>query len=202
MNQQEFAETARRYREQMEQMYGQSGQTVPPRPTPPPPEFPMPTPPPQSSPMPLPEDQAPIVVPDATDEQPMPENGEHYYGTLRLNVTTARGARPVADATLMVYRTVGDAQHLIAVQVTDSSGYVPALQVEAPPPTPDQRHPTAYYYDIEVYAPGYYREHSSNIPVFPNIISMQTFDLIPLPLGTPDAQMNEGVRFYNPMQQY
>ena len=68
--------------------------------------------------------------------------------------------------------------------------------------TADQRHPESYFYDITAQAAGYYREHSADVPVFPNITSMQNFDLIPLPAGADEPLPDGDITFYNDMQQY
>ena len=51
-------------------------------------------------------------------------------------------------------------------------------------------------------AAGFYREHSTDVPVFPNVTSVQNFDLIPLPAGADEPLPDGDITFYNNMQQY
>ena len=99
-------------------------------------------------------------------------------------------------------RDVGGDVQLISLQTTDLSGNIAPVTVPAPPPSADQRDPEAYHYDISVQAAGYYREHSTDVPVFPHITSMQTFEMIPLPAGTDDPFPGGDITYYNGMQKY
>lgn len=125
-----------------------------------------------------------------------------YTGIIRVHVSTARGAKPIAGATVTVTRNLDGQTVLIALQTTDDSGNIAPVTVPAPPPSDDQRRPQAFYYEISAQASGYYREHSQDVPVFPYITSMQNFDLIPLPAGTDDPLPGGDLTFYNNMQQY
>ena len=42
--------------------------------------------------------------------------------------------------------------------------------------------PTYSIYTVSAYAPGYFRQESTDVPVFPGITSLQQFNLIPMPL--------------------
>ena len=75
------------------------------------------------------------------------------------------------------------------------------MTVSAPPPSADQRDPAYYTYDISVQSPGYYREHSEDVPVFPGITSVQSFDMIPLPAGTDEPLPGGDITYYNRMRQ-
>ena len=135
-------------------------------------------------------------TPDAQEEEPA------YTGTIRVHVTTAEGARPVPGASVVITRLTGSEQTLIAVRNTDDSGEISPVEVPAPPPSADQRNPASFAYDITVLAPGYYREHSADMPVFPYITSVQNFDLIPLPAGAEEPLPDGDITFYNNMQRY
>ena len=214
MNRQEFEDTAKRYREEMLRMYLNQPMNPPGRPVPPPPPRPENRPPaPPLLPSLIPPRRARAVMEDASEfEQPADISAEQetdntpqkrpYTGTIRVHVSTARGARPVPGATITVTRTLDGQNILLSLQTTDDSGNIAPVTVPAPPPSEDQRHPQAYYYEISAQAAGYYREHSMDVPVFPYITSMQNFDLIPLPAGTDDPVPGGDLTYYNNMQQY
>lgn len=249
MNQQEFADTSRRYQEELLRMYQSQSMTPPPKPErempqkPPKPIAPPPMPdmgePPRPDrppippipPMPPRPDRPPIPpippIPPRPDRPPMPpmpdrppmprqtgadmevavvrdaeilSDTEPYMGTIRVRVTTAKGARPVGGATVVITKEdAAGVEELLSLQVTGQSGEITKVTVPSPPPSPDQRKPEAFHYDITVFAVGYYRETSKNVPVFPNIVSVQSFDLIPLPAGAEDAQVAGALTFYNTM---
>jgi len=136
---------------------------------------------------------------DAQDDAPQKRP---YTGLITVHVSTARGARPIAGATVTVTRNVDGQDLLISLQTTDDSGNIAPITVPAPPPSEDQRRPQAFYYEITAQAAGYYREHSQDVPVFPFITSMQSFDLIPLPAGTDDPFPGGDLTFFNNMQQF
>lgn len=128
---------------------------------------------------------------------------QQYTGSIRVHVTTARGARPVPGATVIIAREEPNGtEDLMSLQVTGQSGEIANVVVPSPPPSADQRNPISYRYDVSVYAAGYYRENSKNVPVFPNIVSVQNFDLIPLPAGVDDPQTAGDLTFYNPMPRF
>lgn len=194
-----------------------SGKPVPPplrpqgnRPVPPPPFPGIPVPPqpralpvlaeadetaPHSEPQANPEQQA---LPDAADEPALPKRA--YTGYIRVHAVTAEGARPVAGAAVTVVRFVSGEPELIALQTTNDSGETETMTVPAPPPSADQRHPASFIYDISVNADGYYREHSTDVPVFPGVTSVQTFVLIPLPAGGGTLSGGD-LTYYNDMPQ-
>ena len=142
----------------------------------------------------------PVSAPEESETPAMPKRA--YTGIIRVHVATAQGARPVAGAAVIITHLTAGEPELISLQTTDQSGNIEAVTVPAPPPSADQRHPESYFYDITAQAAGYYREHSADVPVFPNITSMQNFDLIPLPAGADEPLPDGDITFYNDMQQY
>lgn len=141
---------------------------------------------------------------DLPMEPPRPPVSEPsaHTGSIRVRVSTARGARPIPGATVTISREMDGKEHLYALQITGESGETGVITLPAPPPSENQMHPAYYGYDIHVYAPGYYRESSMQVPVFPDVLSMQSFDLIPLPAGITDQRINGDLIFYNPMQNF
>ena len=211
MNRQEFEDTARRYREELFRMY--ANQSINPPPKPEQPAAPQAVPviaataqreaPPAEPDLPAsapdtPEE--PVSAPEESETPAMPKRA--YTGIIRVHVATAQGARPVAGAAVIITHLTAGEPELISLQTTDQSGNIEAVTVPAPPPSADQRHPESYFYDITAQAAGYYREHSADVPVFPNITSMQNFDLIPLPAGADEPLPDGDITFYNDMQQY
>lgn len=211
MNRQEFEDTARRYREELFRMYANQSINPPPKPEQPaaPQAVPVIAAPAQRE-EPNAEPDLPASAPDTPEEpEPAPEESDTpampkraYTGIIRVHVATAQGARPVAGAAVIITHLTAGEPKLISLQTTDQSGNIEAVTVPAPPPSADQRHPESYFYDITAQAAGYYREHSADVPVFPNITSMQNFDLIPLPAGADEPLPDGDITFYNDMQQY
>lgn len=232
MNRQEFEDTARRYREELFRMYASQRIEPVPKPAdnaavpaaniavPVPqqisPAAEAPAPPPAPAQEVSPEPEPPADIPPQTapapefspepelpaDRPPQAENKKHYTGIIRVHVSTARGAMPVAGATVIITHVTDGDPELICLQTTDGSGNIRPVTVDAPPPSADQRHPQSFLYDITAQAAGYYREHSTDVPVFPNITSVQNFDLIPLPAGTEQPVSDGDITYYNNMQQY
>lgn len=227
MNRQEFEDTARRYREELFRMY--ASQNIDPQPKPAakpaepaavPVQRTIPADLPQQQPaMPAPETNLPPAetvsaqepesetVPQAPEPESAAETGSDdrkraYTGIIRVHVSTARGARPVSGATVIITHVTTGEPELVSLQTTDQSGNIAAVTVPAPPPSDDQRHPQSFLYDITAQASGYYREHSTDVPVFPNVTSMQDFDLIPLPAGADEPVPDGDITFYNNMQQF
>lgn len=137
-------------------------------------------------PRPMPMDLPPET--DASAGTPMEETG-----TLRINVRTAEGAAPIADAIVTVTEDRGGDRALIALRSTNDSGAV-TLTLPAPANEPNSRNVANAKYAVEVFAPGYLREESVDLPIFADITSVQTFTLVPLPLTSGDT---DGQTYYN-----
>ncbi|MBP0968299.1 MAG: carboxypeptidase regulatory-like domain-containing protein [Oscillospiraceae bacterium] len=230
MNRQEFEDTAKRYREELFRMYASRNPVPPPRPgssrppVPPSPPRPGNNRPPAPPPPPRPDNNRPPVPPpfppilpvlaeadnpaeetalsetqeDTPEEPALPKRA--YTGFIRVHTVTAEGARPVAGAAVTVVRFISGEPELVALQTTDDSGETETITVPSPPPSADQRHPSSFLYDITVSAEGYYREHSTDVPVFPGVTSVQTFVMIPLPEGG-GAISGGDLTYYNDMPQ-
>lgn len=106
-----------------------------------------------------------------------------------------------SGAVVTVVREMGGKEHIYALRRTNSSGETGVIALPSPPPTLNQQAPQYYDYNIHVYAPGYYRESAMAMPVFPNILSLQNFDLIPLPAGV-QPRNGADLLFYNYMKDY
>lgn len=185
MNRQEFEEAAKRYREEMFRLYAGRQDDAPSSPS-----VPLPPPPQEASPAP-----EPVQIPAGPEETAVKPESD---GGILVHVRTARGVEPVAGAAVLITSEQDGMQSLISVQITDESGDVPEVRVPAPPSDADQQHPAYSVYGISVYAEGYYREHSTDVPVFEGVVSVQNFDLIPLPAGADDP-FAAGRTHYNDM---
>ncbi len=149
------------------------------------------------------------IEPDTVDSAPEESAARdsnapksEYTGVIRVHVVTAQGARPVAGASVIISQLWRGEPELVSLQTTDQNGNIEAVTVPAPPPSADQRRPESYLYDITAQAAGYYREHSTDVPVFPDTTSIQNFDMIPLPAGVDEPTPDGDLTFYNDMQQY
>ncbi len=179
-------------------------QTAQPEPAPDNPEPPADIPEP-----PMPQDTADIAAEPTADSAPeMPEASgmspedtavkPETGGGILVHVRTAGGARPVPGATVLITQLRGADTVLIALQLTDACGDTQEVQVPAPPSQSHQQFPPYASYDITVHAEGYYRESSTDVPVFEGVVSVQSFDLIPLPAGQTDS-LTGAQTFYNNM---
>ncbi|MFA6947832.1 MAG: hypothetical protein WCQ72_02515 [Eubacteriales bacterium] len=119
------------------------------------------------------------------------------YGTLIVNVKTARGAIPVEGATVTVSGLTpqedGTSQRTIEyVLVTDSAGLTPKVQLEAYPrmqtPEGDEIPPPYKLYIIETSKDGFYSVENTNVPIYEDITSIQPVEMLPL------ADIPEGKR--------
>lgn len=114
-------------------------------------------------------------------------NNEASNGFLIVNVTTARGAIPLADATVTVSQLNGGVDTPVAVVRTDIDGKTEKLTLQAPPPdnsqTPNPTGPSYALYNVEVVKNGYYTENELNIPVFSGITSIQPVRMLPYIVG-------------------
>jgi len=115
----------------------------------------------------------------------MDKNEKQNYGYLSVNVTSADGAIPIGDATVVVRLVEGGVPRIIAVLLTDESGQTPELIIQTPAPSlsfdpsPDAR-PYSLV-DIETTAYGYYSTANISVPIFPGVRSVQNINMIALP---------------------
>lgn len=114
----------------------------------------------------------------------MPERqGETMgIGYLIVEVSTASGALPIANATVTVDSTNGITPVHISVE-TDASGRTERLSLPTKAGylslSTDDKTPYSTY-NIEVYASGYYPYEATNVPIFAGVTSLQRVRLIPL----------------------
>lgn len=120
-------------------------------------------------------------------------------GWISVNVRTAENASPVENASVII--TSMDNGNLIfeATGVTDESGQIKKIALPAPSASLslDSENLIKPYsvYDISVYADGFFRERSVDVPVFAGITSVQQFNMVPLPLYM--TENDETITYYN-----
>ncbi len=158
-----------------------------------PPETPMPAmeeaaeapeePPEQAAPMEqirtLPRDLPP-GMPDVPPAVPSTANG-----WLKVIVRTGNNAMPLAGVTIMISSHDTGTMRLEQVAITNESGETERIPLPAPELAESFTLggvPTYSIYTVSAYAPGYFRQESTDVPVFPGITSLQQFNLIPMPL--------------------
>ncbi len=105
-------------------------------------------------------------------------------GTLRVQVSLAKGAIPVEGATVLV-STVEETPAVLAHLTTNQSGLTEQISLPAPSSDfsqiPDSGVRPYSVYNIKIQYPGYYTEEAINVPIFDKINSIQPVALIPLP---------------------
>ena len=114
----------------------------------------------------------------------MPETNTKA-GILTVQVYTADGALPLADANVIITADSGSGEELIRVLKTDRGGKTLPVSLAAPPAAnsldPDNNNAKFYRYNIRVDYPGYYTTENLNVPIFEGQTSIQPVAMIPLP---------------------
>lgn len=142
----------------------------------------------------------PALVPDSPPWSPEIEQAylSQYpqTGYIKTSVVTARGAIPLKNAQVTIFKTIDGMTKVIAHGLTDESGEFANVALPAPSkslsgsPTQGQSRPYATY-DIVVTYPDYIPVKSYNVPVFEGIVSIQTFNMIPQSLAQSPDQIEE-----------
>ncbi len=125
--------------------------------------------------------EPPVMEQDAADE--MLDLTE--LGFLRVAARTGDGAFPVEGASVTIAVRRNGTERLAYHLLTDDSGETPTVSMPAPPAslsqTPEDAQPFTIV-DIRIFANGYFRAEMLNVPIFAGVTSLQTFQLIPLPI--------------------
>ena len=106
-------------------------------------------------------------------------------GLLRVATLTGDGAFPVPGAHITVSVRRNGKERFAYLLLTDESGETPTVSLPAPPASLSQQPGSEQPFtvvDIRVFARGYFRAEMLNVPVFAGVTSLQTFQLIPLPI--------------------
>ncbi|MBD5138159.1 MAG: hypothetical protein HDT24_02465 [Ruminococcus sp.] len=114
-------------------------------------------------------------------ENPSDMSGQGY---LQIEVTTASGAIPVRDATVIITEQTDGLDSLIGMVITDENGTTPIVPLAAPPQSlsesPDPAERPYSEYNISVYKKGFYSIPKLTVPVFDTIKSIQPVSVVPL----------------------
>ena len=116
-------------------------------------------------------------------------------GYLVVKVSTARGAIPLENATVSVRGSSADDSGIIYSLETDSSGLTPRLPLPTPnkslSQSPNGGVPFSLW-NVDVYLKGFASARFLNLPVYPDVTSVQSAELIPLAEGFfPSETFNE-----------
>ncbi len=119
-------------------------------------------------------------------------------GHLMINARTANGALPVPGVMITVTST-GENPEILGVLTTTESGNTATLDIATPPKSASlspgyQGNPYATVL-IEADKSGFYSGQYISVPVFPDVLTVQPVNLLPLPDyfdGTP----SEGTQFF------
>ena len=125
----------------------------------------------------------------------MNDSNNESIGDLVIRVSTARGAIPLENATVSVRGAQKDASDIIYSLETDESGLTPRLPLPTPPRanslSPDQSTPYSLW-SIDVFKKGFVSARYEGVPVYPEITSIQSAELVPLSEGfEPYERINE-----------
>ena len=112
-------------------------------------------------------------------------------GTLIVRTFVSRAQIPVPGATVVVARTVGQQQEILAVRITDESGIAGPIELPAPEVasslSPDQVEPFSSY-TLLVEHPGFEVATFLDLQVFPGVQTIQDVPLVPTQIqGTGDG---------------
>ncbi|MBO7293048.1 MAG: carboxypeptidase regulatory-like domain-containing protein [Clostridia bacterium] len=110
-------------------------------------------------------------------------------GTLLVRVSTAGGFLPVEGADVRLVGAAEENRSIRYLLTTDRSGLAERVSLPTPPKelslSPGNVAGFSRY-NLEVFKQGYYPVRYEDIPLFPGINSVQTVELIPLPLYRPE----------------
>ena len=105
-------------------------------------------------------------------------------GHLIVKVSTASGAIPIENASVIV-RGVGEENKSVLISLlTDRNGLTPRISLPAPErelseaPNPSSKPYSSY--NIDVYKDGYDPQHYSGVPIFEGVTAVQNARIIPI----------------------
>ncbi len=139
---------------------------------------------------------------DASEPAPYIDD-ENSMGTGRgyilVNVRAGDNAEPIKNATVHITAISNGNRLLIGTGSTDESGTTKRFEVSLPDAsysqTPDSSVRPYNLFDISVTANGFFNARSVDVPVFDGVTSVQTFNMVPVPLFMKSGE--ETVTIYN-----
>ena len=105
-------------------------------------------------------------------------------GYLIVKVSTASGAIPVENVTVVIQGNDTDNQGIFLSNVTNRDGLTEKFTLPAPDSklsnAPNPRSRPYSTYNIDIYKEGYYPQHYNNVPIFAGITAVQNARIIPV----------------------
>ena len=108
---------------------------------------------------------------------------QNQVGYLIVKVSTASGAIPVKDVTVVLQGNDSNNREIFYSLSTNVDGLTEKVSLPAPSvslssaPSPSSRPYSTY--NIDVYREGYYPQHYTNVPIFSGITAVQNARIIP-----------------------
>lgn len=105
-------------------------------------------------------------------------------GYLIVKVSTARGAIPLADASVLIRGTRPEYAEILHALRSDRDGMTERIALPTPPRSASEKPSDAIpyaTYSIEVAKEGYLPLSFSQVPVFPTVTSIQPAVMVPAP---------------------
>ena len=105
-------------------------------------------------------------------------------GHLIVKVSTASGAIPIENASVIVRGVEEESKSVLISLLTDRNGLTPKVSLPAPErelseaPNPSSKPYSSY--NIDVYKDGYYPQHYSGVPIFEGVTAVQNARIIPI----------------------
>lgn len=110
-------------------------------------------------------------------------------GYLIVKVSTASGAIPIENASVIVQGKDENNQDVLLSFLTDRDGLTPRIMLPAPPkelseaPSPSSKPYSVY--NIDVFKDEYYPQHYNGVPIFQNVTAIQNARIVPI--SEPDS---------------
>ena len=126
-------------------------------------------------------------------------------GYLVVRVTTARGAIPLSDAQVRIRKETPEDSGILYALRSDRDGLTPKVPLPTPPlsnsESPQGGIPFATY-GVDVFRAGYAPLSFQNVPIFPNVVSVQPAVMIPLAEGFPPSREETTVEIPSQSKQF
>lgn len=117
-------------------------------------------------------------------------------GGLIFKASEGAGALPVANVIVRIKGSEEENRFVVYSVLTDIDGMTPRLLLPAPKSeyskTPRSSEAGYSLYDAEISANGYYPKRIYGIPIFPNVDTVQSINMIPLSQNEPYKEYPRG----------
>lgn len=128
-------------------------------------------------------------------------------GKLIVKVSTANGAIPLENVTVIVQGQEETNQDIFYSLLTNSDGLTKTIELPTKPRSignaPPKNEKPYLTYTIDVYKDGYYPQHYNGVPIFENILAIQNAKIIPSSeFDAPNPYTNDGQIFNEEQNSY